>query len=472
MPHADVIRAQDWLRAHEADLLSDYQALLRIPSVEADPEPGAPFGQANRDALELCLQLGESWGMRTKNLDGYIGYAEYGEGPLVMALGHVDVVPVGTGWKHEPFGAEIDGDYVYARGAVDDKGPTIAVFYAARALREAGVALPARIRVAFGCNEESGFRCIEHYVKHDETPAYGIAPDSGWPLYHAEKGIANLLVDVDPPTGELTILDVHGGERPNIVMQACSVRVRVAPSLRAVVEAKLADAWDRNVTATWEGDQLVVEAAGKPAHGSTPFLGDSAATRAFRFLYELAPPDQEMAFENLLMTTHPSGAGLGILGADEPSGDLTANVGIAQMHEGRIRLTVNVRYPVTWTIEDLRSKVGAYFAERPGLHLAEFTDSRPLYFPLEHPMVAAIVEAYEEETGERRKPGVMGGGTYARAIPNTVSIGTGWEGDGKAHEADERLKVDHLHKMARIYVNILYRLAHLAGRQTDSANMP
>lgn len=53
----------------------------------------------------------------------------------------------------------------------------------------------------------------------------------------------------------------------------------------------------------------------------------------------------------------------------------------------------------------------------------------------------------------------MGGGTYARAIPNTVSIGTGWEGDGKAHETDERLKVEHLFKMSRIYAHILYRLA-------------
>ena len=51
-------------------------------------------------------------------------------------LGHLDVVPVGSGWKHEPFGAEIDGEYVYARGATDDKGPTMASFYAIRAIKE------------------------------------------------------------------------------------------------------------------------------------------------------------------------------------------------------------------------------------------------------------------------------------------------------------------------------------------------
>jgi succinyl-diaminopimelate desuccinylase len=75
--------------------------------------------------------------------------------------------------------------------------------------------------------------------------------------------------------------------------------------------------------------------------------------------------------------------------------------------------------------------------------------------------VQTIVDVYEAETGERKKPGTMGGGTYARAIPNTVSIGTGWDGDGNAHETDERLKVEHLFKMSRIYAHIFYRLAQL-----------
>jgi len=96
-----------------------------------------------------------------------------------------------------------------------------------------------------------------------------------------------------------------------------------------------------------------------------------------------------------------------------------------------------------------------------GYRLSQFSDSAPLYFPLEHPLVTTICDVYREETGDDSKPGVMGGGTYARALPNTVSIGTGWEGDGAAHENDERLKIDHLYKMSRIYAHILLRLALL-----------
>ena len=96
-----------------------------------------------------------------------------------------------------------------------------------------------------------------------------------------------------------------------------------------------------------------------------------------------------------------------------------------------------------------------------GYRLASMEDSPSLYFPLDHPMVKVICEVHAEETGERKEPGVMGGGTYARAVPNTVSIGTGWAGDGPAHENDERLKIEHLYKMSRIYAHILFRLVNL-----------
>src|SRR5579862_6358738 len=194
MPDATVQKIQQWLRDHEQELLADYRAMLQIPSLEGPAEPNAPFGKENRKALDLALSLSQKYGMRTKDLDGYIGYAEIGEGPLVMSLGHLDVVPVGPGWKHEPFGAEIDGGYVYARGATDDKGPTMASFYAIRAIKECIPDLPCRLRQAFGCNEESGFGCVHHYVQVDEAPVFGVAPDSGWPLINGEKGISNMHI--------------------------------------------------------------------------------------------------------------------------------------------------------------------------------------------------------------------------------------------------------------------------------------
>lgn len=458
-----VTRLQQWLRDHEQELLDDTIQMLRIPSVESAAEPNAPYGKENRNALDLALGRARDFGMRTKELEGHIGWGEIGSGErLIMSLGHLDVVPVGPGWKHEPFGAAIDEGYIYARGSTDDKGPTMASFYAVRAIQECFPGLPARIRQAFGCNEESGFGCVKRYVETEEAPTYGVAPDSGWPLYHAEKGIANLIVKLPLNAGaEMELLGAEGGQRPNIVIDGCLACVRVnTAEARKHIESKLEDAWDKNLATEWNGDVLRINAKGKACHGAFPYGGDNAATRAFRLLNDIAPLSCGKYFEELFLTGHIAGVGLGIHGSDEVSKDLTCNMGIVRTVDHALEMTFNVRYPTTWKGEHLRELCEAHLAslESP-FTLASMSDSPSLYFPLDHPLVKTVCEVYEEETGESRKPGVMGGGTYARAVPSTVSIGTGWEGDGHAHETDERLKVENLFKMSRIYAHILYRLA-------------
>ncbi len=459
-----VQRLLDWLKANEQALLDDTVAMLKIPSLESEAAPNAPYGVENRKALDLALELSKATGMRTVDLEGHLGYAEFGEGDkMVMSLGHLDVVPTGPGWKHAPFGAEIEDGYLYARGSTDDKGPTMASFYAMRAIQACCPDLGVRMRQAFGCNEESGFGCVERYMKTEEAPTFGVAPDSGWPCYHAEKGIANLEIEWTIPGGEFELLELEGGQRPNIVIDSCSAKVRVTGAAKKEVDSNLADAWDRNVTYAWDGNVLGVFAIGKAAHGARPFTGDSAAIRAIRFLYEIAPISAKDLYEELLDATHPGGGGLGIAGSDEVAGDLTANLGIISTKDGKVELLVNVRYPVTWTGEKLQSLCRAYLSKKVGeFELKVTRDSAPLYFLLDHPLVRTMVEVYEEESGEHKEPGTMGGGTYARAIPNTVSIGTCWEGDGRAHETDERLKIEHLFRASRIYARVLYRLAQEA----------
>lgn len=460
-----VTRAHAWLDQNSSQLVDDLRDLLRIPSLEAPSEPNAPFGPENRRALDMMLALSEKHGLRTKDVEGYCGWAEFGQGEkMVMVLGHLDVVPVGPGWKHEPFGAEVEDGYIYARGAEDDKGPTVASFYAALALMHSKPDLGCRVRLVFGCNEESGFGCVERYMETEEPPTFGVAPDGGWPLIHAEKGICTFVVEAPLPDGELEFVSIEGGQRPNIVIDSCCAVARVAPAVRAFIEEKLAGCWDKNVEPVWAGDELRIHAVGKAAHGSWPYGGDNAATRILRFLMEIAPLSMQERYEELFEVLHIGGNGLGIPGADEPSGPLTANLGIIQTVEGKIQFTINVRYPVTWKGDDIRAKVEAKLAKlSPGWRLASWDDSPPLYFPLDHPMVKAIVDCYKEETGEERQPGVMGGGTYARAVPNSVAIGTGWLGDGPAHQTDERVKIEHLHRMARIYARVLDRLTDLAS---------
>ena len=79
------------------------QEIVRIPSVEGPALPGKPFGRESGRSPRKTLELAESLGFRVKNVDGYAGHAEFGEGEETMGiLGHLDVVPEGSGWTYPP----------------------------------------------------------------------------------------------------------------------------------------------------------------------------------------------------------------------------------------------------------------------------------------------------------------------------------------------------------------------------------
>ncbi|MCS3915479.1 acetylornithine deacetylase/succinyl-diaminopimelate desuccinylase-like protein [Caldanaerobacter subterraneus subsp. tengcongensis MB4] len=72
------------------EIIKSVQELVRIKSVQDEPKPGMPYGEGVARALEKALEIAERLGFKTKNLDGYIGYAEYGEGEeMIAVLGHL-----------------------------------------------------------------------------------------------------------------------------------------------------------------------------------------------------------------------------------------------------------------------------------------------------------------------------------------------------------------------------------------------
>lgn len=111
---------------------------------------------------------------------------------LLGILCHVDVVPVGDSWTHPPFKGEVVDGKLYGRGAIDDKGPTMAAYLAMKMIKDAGIELDKRVRMIIGTDEESGFRCVDHYFTKEEMPTIGFAPDADFPLINAEKGISIL----------------------------------------------------------------------------------------------------------------------------------------------------------------------------------------------------------------------------------------------------------------------------------------
>ncbi len=108
------------------DALALAQALIRRPSV-------TPKDAGALDVLEAVLK---DIGFTTHRLPfGDIDnlYARLGDAsPHFCFAGHTDVVPVGEGWKNDPFAAEVKDGMLYGRGAADMKS-AIAAFVSAAA---------------------------------------------------------------------------------------------------------------------------------------------------------------------------------------------------------------------------------------------------------------------------------------------------------------------------------------------------
>lgn len=107
-------------------LISFARELIRCPSLYG--EEGA--------VVELILaemaRLGYGRAWRDAN-GSAIGVIETGRpGPTILLDGHCDTVGIAPGvtWQHDPFGGEIDGGFLYGRGAADMKGALAAMIYA------------------------------------------------------------------------------------------------------------------------------------------------------------------------------------------------------------------------------------------------------------------------------------------------------------------------------------------------------
>lgn len=423
--------------SRQEDVVRSVCELVRINSVPSEPKEGFPFGEGPAKALEYALRLCETLGFRTKNLDNYVGYAEIGQGEeLLGILTHLDVVPEGSGWSYPPFGAVIENGKLFGRGAIDDKGPAIAAVYAVKAVADAGIPLNKRIRIIFGTDEETGWRDMDYYMeKGEEIPAYSFAPDANFPVIFAEKGCVYFDLTMDAEATGL--LSAEGGTASNAVPDHCRAQVL-------------------------SGEMpLTVEADGISAHASLPEQGDNAISKVMEQLYTLHRAEQIHCplsqFYHEKIGLDYTGSGFGISGSDE-SGALTLNVGTVTIQDGKLRLSIDIRHPVTWDSADLLKTVEAQAAEY-GLSVEDAGISAPLYMPKESSLIQKLVSVYTEITGDTQEPLAIGGGTFARAMPNAVAFGPLLPGrEMTEHQKDEYIRLDDLAMITRIYAHAVTSL--------------
>ena len=445
----------------EPDLLASLQENLKIPSVQGEPESGAPYGAHVRESLDHVLATAEKLGFATVNMDGQLGWCEYGEGEeMIAVLGHLDVVPAGDGWTFAPWGGEIRDNRIFGRGTMDDKGPSIAALYALAALRDSGLPIRRRIRVLFGCNEESGSGDMKYYLSHGgEIPVMGFPPDGESPVINGEKGIITVTYGKTlHQTGTLRLVSIHGGTAPNVVPAAASAKLACDGELAT----RIAQLHAPGLCFTAAGDGVFVEAMGVSAHGSTPEQGKNAIGRLVLALDTLpiegeARDTIHFLAETLGMETDGTSAGIAL--SDEVSGKLSLNWGTLNLENDHLSMKINYRYPVTKCYDDCAPILDGKFLAA-GFEKAAQLHKERLYVPEDSELVSTLMKVYREQTGLMDKPKSIGGGTYAKNLPNIVAFGPIFPGDEiREHKPDEFLEIPRLMQNAQIIAAAMYEMA-------------
>ncbi|MBM7643723.1 dipeptidase PepV [Streptococcus loxodontisalivarius] len=451
-------------------MMEDLFSLLRINSERDDSKADKehPFGPGPVKALEHFLAMAERDGYKTRNIDNYAGDFEFGQGDEVLGIfAHLDVVPAGSGWDTDPYEPTIKDGKLYARGSSDDKGPTMAAYYALKIIKELGLPTSKKVRFIVGTDEESGWGDMDYYFANNglKDPDFGFAPDAEFPIINGEKGnITEYLHFAGENSGAFKLLSFTGGLRENMVPESATAVFTSDSNLADLQEKLNAFVAEEPVTAELSDDkgQFSLTVYGKSAHGMSPFAGINGATFLAKFLnqfdFDGAAKDYlRIAGEVLHEDFYAKNLGLAIV--DEKMGELTMNAGVfafdAASEDNTIAL--NFRYPQGTDAQTL--KAGLDKLQGPSKVSLSEHEHTPHYVPMEDELVSTLLAVYERQTGLKGHEQIIGGGTFGRLLKRGVAFGAMFPGyTNTMHQANEFADVEDLYRAAAIYAEAIYEL--------------
>ena len=449
------------------DYIQDVIDLVAIYSPEdlSDASEGAPWGSGPAKALECIVGIADRMGFQTFNDKGYIGWAEIpgkNQDKYIATIGHVDVVPIGTGWTVDPLKVTRKDGYLLGRGTGDDKGPTLAALYAAKFFLDKGEELPYTLRCIFGADEEASMKDAAYYLENYPAPAFLFTPDADFPVGIGEKG-RYVGKFVSGALGDGAIVDFDGGTVVNAVPGEASVVIKAdAATLPAADDIDIEDAGNGCAKLTGHGIS---------SHAMKPQGSKNAIKVLVDYLLNLdicSPEERDFLQLQQQIMSSIDGSSLGFASSDDLFDDPTTHIaGTVRMEDGRIVQTIDSRYvtttsgaAITKCCEEAAAAHGATFEP------IEVLETYVIYE--DSAEVQALISAYRDISGyTEAKPFRMGGGTYARHFPNAASFGSTerrWpkpDWVGHAHSHDEGISEATLKQAMKVYILALARLMRI-----------
>ena len=337
-----------------------------------------------------------------------------GAGDCVHFNAHHDVVSVGHGWTVDPFGGELRDGRIYGRGACDMKGGLAASVIAAEAFIAACPGYRGAVEISATADEESG--------------GYGGVAYLARRGYFAPEKVQHVIIP--EPLNKDRICLGHRG--------------------------------------VWWAE---IETKGRIAHGSMPFLGDSAIRHMGAVLEEM-----ETALYPLLagkrteMPVVPEGARQSTLNVNSIHG------GEAEQEEGytglpapcvadRCRIVIDRRFLIEEDLSEVKREITAMLervkARRPKFEyeVRDLFEVAPVMTAEDAPIVRSTAAAVERVLG-RMPDYVVSPGTYDQKhidrigrLSNCIAYGPGIL--DLAHQPDEWVGIDDMVDSAKVMALVL-----------------
>ena len=201
-----------------ADFLAELKKFLALPSISALP---AYRSEVQRTARWLADYM-SALGLQRVAVNATPGHpivtAEWLEAgpdkPTILIYGHYDVQPVDPIdlWHSDPFQAEVRDDYLYARGASDDKGQTFIHVKALESYLKTAGRLPVNVKLIIEGEEEVGGPSLDPFIEAQQdllradvaviSDTNMLRPDLPCIIY-ALRGLSYIQVEVTGPTRDL-----------------------------------------------------------------------------------------------------------------------------------------------------------------------------------------------------------------------------------------------------------------------------
>lgn len=445
------IDEKDLINNYFPEALQETKKLISIPSFLTEPQENAPYGKATKEVLEYTIDLANKLGFKTfKDSQNRYGFLDYGDGEKTFViLCHLDVVPPGNidQWVTNPFEPiEQDGKLI-GRGSFDDKGPTMMNLYALKYLKDQGYNPDKyKIRMIFGLTEETTWDSIKAYVADHGVGDAGYVPDGEFPVVYAEKWI----VDLNIKTKVKTDIEIQGGSAFNVI---CDTVTYKGPKIEEISQ------WltENEISNSVVKKKLVVQ--GKAGHGSMPWVGVNAATWLSKAMCENDVHHPITDF--LAKDVHLDFSLSNVFGdITDETGALTQNLGIINIKSGTSTASFNFRVPVFTEPKQIFIPTLTDYLENLNISTEVVAIEDSVYVPKESDLIKKIMKVYQEVTGDlESKPIAIGGGTYAKSMPNVVAFGAEFDiEESTMHAYNEYVWIEDLKKMLEIYTKAIVLL--------------